>query len=239
MALKITYLTLVFLALIGLESQAQTPNPPCSLTLSGFTITAIGYSTTLCPGSAPVVNFVAKPEISILGHLTLACINELEASAPGRIELSDATGSFGTPITLAQFNTLSATSQALNSGAFVFPLTLPPGNNYKIRVFISHNNGDVYSNAAGPFTVLPLPKVTGLVVDDSSCPVKIQGNLTGTSFVLSSDNGYVFSYVFRENGAHVVSFQASQPGSYRLQVVVPNQTCLSLSDPIQLSQRCP
>ncbi|OIN58029.1 beta strand repeat-containing protein [Arsenicibacter rosenii] len=68
--------------------------------------------------------------------------------------------------------------------------------------------------------VLPPPAtINSVSADESACPVKLKGAATGTSFIFTGPNGYVFSSVYRQPGTYSVTApNALKPGNYTFYV---------------------
>ena len=91
--------------------------------------------------------------------------------------------------------------------------------------------------------VLPPPAaILSLTVHESACPVRLVGRATGTSFVFTGTNGYVYSNVYRNGGTYDVFGEGVlKAGIYRLTVSNSNACGLSqsVSQTVQVNRSCP
>ena len=106
--------------------------------------------------------------------------------------------------------------------------------------------GNCNATASGSVVIgqiLPPPAaILSLQADESACPVRLVGRATGTSFVFSNTQGYVFSNVYRTGGTYDISGLAvKQPGVYTLTATYANEcgTSVPVSQTVNVSRSCP
>ncbi len=96
-----------------------------------------------------------------------------------------------------------------------------------------------YKPACDP---LQTTAISQLKADESGCPVNITGQATGSSFVFTGPNGYVFSTVYRLPGTYQVQGAVIKtPGVYTLQAVNLNACggVAPVTMTVTVSKSCP
>ena len=138
-----------------------------------------GISITLspnpvCPGGKLTVSFTKKSVFFSSGNVF-------------KLQLSDASGNFTTPITLA---TVSDTT--LNTMMVDVPANTPAGSGYKVRLTSTNPTYTCFS-PSGNLTVNPKPSVSFNVLNDNQCYKYNKYNFTSTSTISS---GSISSYIW-------------------------------------------
>lgn len=226
----------------GAESQVTNKAltaTPCSITAIGF---AASYSiNTACPGGRL---FLENFAIAITGEPE-SC-TEI-ANHPLWLELSNRAGDFTSPTILFEGNIFQVVEalfgfefqMAEGDNGYSLPLNLSPGTNYLLRIR-AKDTGVISQSTVGPFTV-PEPhntSITNLLVNETTCPVQVQGQALGSNMILTGPNGYVFSYIFRNEQSAALSFPVDMPGTYLLRNVTSTSSCPATQS-IVVTKSCP
>lgn len=212
---------------------------PCSITAIGF---AASYTiNTACPGERL---FLASFGITITGEPE-SC-TEI-ANHPLWLELSNGTGDFTSPMILFEGGIFQVAEALYGSefplaegdNSYSLPSSLAPGTNYLLRIR-AKDTGLVSLSTVGPFTV-PEPTTTSiasLAANETTCPVQVQGQAFGSTMILTGPNGYVFSYVFRDEQSAALSFPVDKPGTYLLKNVTSASLCPAIQT-VTVTKSCP
>ena len=129
---------------------------------------------------------------------------------------------------------LSGTVSCSLSGIQTLTVTVAGANDLPISTSLV--SFSVTAQQQPPSTVL------NLTVDESSCPVRIVGQATGTSFIFTNNSGYVFSNVFRTGGTHnIVADGIKTPGIYTLTAINSNACGVStpVTQTVTVTRSCP
>jgi hypothetical protein len=155
---------------------------------------------TLCPGASATVNYTKYGTYNPSAFL--------QAGNQFRVQLSNASGSFASPVQIGSVN-------STNSGTInvTIPANTPAGTSYKIRI-VSTSPG-VTGQEFGPFTINPNPTAS----ITASGPITV---CTGQTVSLSA-NGGPFNYQWNLNGAAIggatsQNYTATTSGSYTVSV---------------------
>lgn len=158
---------------------------------------------------------------------------------PFQLELSNKDGDFSNPIVLAEGGILEIGSILHHRiRPYSFPIDLPPGTNYFLRIRVKGST--VTGAPQGPLTVLALDNtsIATLVVNEVTCPIQVQGQAVGSNMILTGPNGYVFSYVFRDEQRAALSFPVDKPGTYLLKNTTITSICPAFQS-VTVSKSCP
>ena len=87
----------------------------------------------------------------------------------------------------------------------------------------------------------PPAAILSLKASESGCPVRLVGRATGTAFVFTSPNGYVFSNVYRSGGTYnVIGEGVVKPGIYTLTSTYTNNCGTNtVSQSVTVTRSCP
>ena len=158
-------------------------------------------------------------------------------------QLSDAMGSFASPIDIGNVTSLvGGTITAL------LPANLSPGTHYRIRVVASNpntvgrdNGSDLTINSPLSLSASNLTINGTLTLGAANCPARLTGLGWGKAFVFTGPGGYAFSNAFRNFilGGTIEARDIRLPGIYTLTVYGnPDQTPVTYSITIT-GQGCP
>ena len=96
-------------------------------------------------------------------------------------------------------------------------LTNIPNTTLTVRTRLAYNPGIFYDYTIFPTTIPSPAQILSFSVDESSCPVRLVGQATGTGFTFTGANGYVFSHVYRTPGTYPINTpHITNPGLYTL-----------------------
>ncbi len=133
------------------------------------------------------------------------------------VELSDASGSFGTPTSIG---TITSSSNSASISANI-PANTPAGTGYRIRVIST--SPVVTSSASAPFTINPAPSEADLTTLQSSVCTGTGTTLTfegsaGTLKWESSTNGQTFNVINGQTAVEYPTGNLTQDTWYRVTV---------------------
>lgn len=186
-----------------------------------------------CLGTAPAFApsfLVVQPACGLPGSLTIDLTGDFNNST-NSVEYTIVSGiNFsGTP------GFTSITSEPL-------ALTNIPNTAFTVRTRLIYNPSIFYDYTISPVTIPSPAQILSFSVDESSCPVRLVGQATGTSFTFTGANGYVFSQVYRTPGTYPINATGiTRPGIYTLSATNTN-SCGSSMPVIQtrtVSRSCP
>ena len=114
-----------------------------------------------------------------------------------------------------------------SNGATGNELTLTAGSSTSLLT-ATCTIGTCSTTASGTIVVgglqPPPAQIVTFTADESACPVRLTGQGSGTSFVITGVNGYVFSTIYRTGGTHeAVGLNVTKPGTYTLTATYTNQ----------------
>ena len=167
----------------------------------------------VCPGGKLTVNFTKKGVFFNSGNIF-------------RLQLSDASGNFGSPITLA-----TKTDTTISSMVVDIPALIIPGSGYKLRLTSTNPSYSCFS-PSGPLTINPKPTASFNVLNNNQCSKYNKYNFTSTSSISS---GSISTYIWNwddnskkdtfttGNSSH--TFKVFYPYYYPRLTVVSNLGC--------------
>ncbi|OIN60708.1 beta strand repeat-containing protein [Arsenicibacter rosenii] len=224
------------------------------------TLTASGLPGGLSPRiastfSAPTVWYtwstgstdataIFTPTSSTVISLTIsdgACTGTTAATITAKESPTVSIGASATSLSGGQSATLTASgadSYTWSTGATSNPITVSPVSTTVYSV-TGTRNGCV-GVAVQPLSINctdPISKAISAtvvsVLGPGNCAVNIQGQGTGSSFVITGPNGYVFSTVYRRTGTYALSATGvRQPGTYTFTASATNACGQTSTDSI-------
>lgn len=180
--------------------------------------TTQGISITLspnpvCPGGKLTISFTKTGVFFSAGNIF-------------KLQLSDASGNFTTPLTLA-----TITDTVLNTMIVDIPSTSVAGSGYKVRLTSTNPTYTCFS-PSGNLTINPKPNVSFNVLNDNQCFKNNRYNFTSTStisagsissYIWSWDDGSKKDTLTTANASH--KFNVFYPYYYPKLTVVSNLGC--------------
>ena len=160
--------------------------------IDATTVTTWVNELALCNGSSFEVNYSTPPALS--GNVF-------------SVELSDAAGSFNTPITIG-----SVTASVTGSIPCTLPTNIPPGTGYRVRV-VGSQPAVIGNDNAVNITIYPAVSVSCSLLSSDNCD-----GYGGAASVLASGGTSQFAYTWSPIGGTLANATGLPAGTYSVHV---------------------